>query len=224
MANEKTGFRLAAYGILAAVLFFGLLRVFIYTNTTSKFFWLELAGLIILLILTFIGFLGFAKGWGENLIFIVFLFYLANLVLIWYFYGSLYLVLLVLAIVGFLLSLPRKKVSPKKISTQKTAASKAAPKKEEPHSMVFDKPAREGEEKKPKYGAKEAISTTELREGGKKPAAKFTPGKYVASRSSNVYHEPKCEWAGKIQKGRQVWFNEKQEAWEKGYKKHDCVK
>jgi hypothetical protein len=32
-----------------------------------------------------------------------------------------------------------------------------------------------------------------------------------------------CDWAKKIRKARQVWFNTKEEAREKGFKAHDCV-
>lgn len=197
MAEEKNGFRLAVYGIILAILFFGLLRVFI--NTTGNFFRLELLGLLVLLVLAFIGFIGYAKGWGENLLFIVFFLFIVNLLLIWYFYGPIFIVLLILSVVGFLLSLPRPEVP--------------AP-KEEPHSVVFDKPKEEPKKE-------EVVSTSELKKEVKKT---HSPGKYVASKNSNVYHEPKCEWAKKIKKDRQVWFKEKKQAWEKGYKKHSCVK
>ncbi len=211
MAGEKKGIRLAGYGILTAILFFGLLRIFIYT--TGKFFWLEMTGLIVLLVLAFIGFIGFPRRWGENLLFIVFFFYLVNLLLIWYFYGSIYLVLLILAMLGFLLGIPRKEIYP--------------PETKEPHSMVFDKPVKKPEVKEaiPAAGLKE-MRPKEAKEikGTGAAAARFIPGKYVASQSSNVYHEPKCEWAQKIRKSRQVWFREKKEAWEKGYKGHSCVR
>ena len=55
-----------------------------------------------------------------------------------------------------------------------------------------------------------------------KSAATFSPGKYVASARSNLYHEPKCEWAKKIKKDRRLWFTEKEEAWQKGFKAHNC--
>ncbi len=31
------------------------------------------------------------------------------------------------------------------------------------------------------------------------------------------------DWAKKIRKARQLWFNTKEEAWEKGFKAHDCI-
>lgn len=56
-----------------------------------------------------------------------------------------------------------------------------------------------------------------------KVETEFTPGKYVASLRSNQYHEPRCDWAKKIKRERQVWFKEKQDAWERGYRAHACV-
>jgi len=51
----------------------------------------------------------------------------------------------------------------------------------------------------------------------------FEPGKYLASKTGSVYHAPKCDWAKKIKKQGQVWFNSESEAEEKGYKKHSCL-
>ncbi|MBI2151575.1 hypothetical protein HYU21_02505 [Candidatus Woesearchaeota archaeon] len=51
----------------------------------------------------------------------------------------------------------------------------------------------------------------------------FSPGKYVASKSGNTYHEAKCEWAKRIKSYRQVWLESKEIAWEKGFKAHKCV-
>ncbi len=57
-----------------------------------------------------------------------------------------------------------------------------------------------------------------------KVETEFTPGKYVASLRSNQYHEPRCDWAKKIKRERQVWFKEKNDAWERGYRAHACVR
>ncbi|MBI4983645.1 hypothetical protein HZC32_03300 [Candidatus Woesearchaeota archaeon] len=102
--------------------------------------------------------------------------------------------LLLLALVGFLISLPGREAVLAAVSG-------------EPHSMVFDSPP---------VGKEVAAEE-------KKPEVKFTPGKYVASKSSNTYHEPKCDWAKKIYPARRIWFNTSGEAKEKGYKAHSCV-
>ena len=56
-----------------------------------------------------------------------------------------------------------------------------------------------------------------------KRAVKHSPGKYVASKRGKYYHEPKSEWAKKIKKENRVWFKNKEEAWEQGYKAHSEV-
>lgn len=58
----------------------------------------------------------------------------------------------------------------------------------------------------------------------KAPKAKFIPGKYLASKMGGIYHEPRCEWARKIAPTRRLWFKDKAEAEEKGYKAHGCVR
>ncbi len=81
---------------------------------------------------------------------------------------------------------------------RKKESKKPVQKQEEQHSMVFD-----------------PVET--------KATSKHSPGKYVASSKSNIYHAPKCEWAKKIKEDRQTWFTEKEDAWESGYKAHQCV-
>ena len=52
----------------------------------------------------------------------------------------------------------------------------------------------------------------------------YSPGKFVASKSSTSYHAPKCEWAEKISKKNRVWLASKEDAKKKGYKAHSCLK
>ena len=40
----------------------------------------------------------------------------------------------------------------------------------------------------------------------------FEPGKYVASKTGKKFHAPRCDWAKRIKKASQVWFNDKDEA------------
>ncbi|HIG93413.1 TPA: hypothetical protein HA242_01400 [Candidatus Woesearchaeota archaeon] len=193
--------KLAIYGMLVLILLFGLVQVFI--SGTRKFFLLELIGLGVLSVLLLIGFIGYHKPWGERVLFFVFLLYLVNLGLLWFFKDKLYFVLLLLAVVGFIMSVPRKRGSIPKVEILP----------EEPHSMVFDKDAsKKGEERK-----------GEEKKAARKVSAQFSPGKYVASRRGNTYHEPKCEWSNNIATENRVWFPSKEEAWEKGYKSHSCI-
>ncbi len=57
-----------------------------------------------------------------------------------------------------------------------------------------------------------------------KYTAEYSPGKFVASKSSTSYHAPKCEWAEKINKKNRVWFASKEDAKKKGYKAHSCLR
>ncbi len=79
--------------------------------------------------------------------------------------------------------------------------------------------------------AKSAIALEEkesMKESRIKPPkapvkAKFSPGKYVASKFGNTFHAAKCEWANNIKPANRVWFESKDEAKKAGNKAHECV-
>jgi hypothetical protein len=202
MAEEKNKGKLIFYGLLLIILFFGLIGIFIGAN--GKFFGLELAGMLFLLLLSLIALSGYQKIWGERVLFFVFLFYIVNLVLVWYFVGPLYLVLLFVALLGFVMSVPRKCCA----GCETCVPSIPEMVEEEPHSEVFDTPPE------PERQTPERKVVPER----KKPS--YSPGKYVASKRGKYFHEPKSEWAKKITKSNQVWFDTKQQAYKKGYKAH----
>ena len=205
MAEEKSKGKLFIYAIVTVLLFFGLIRLFI--NSNGEFFMLELVGTLFLLLLTLIGFIGYNKCWGERVLFFVYLFYLVNIVLIWFYDGRLSLILLFLAVLGFLVAVPKRLGSCQsncQSSCQSSCKLDKESSKKPPHSEVFDLP-----EAKTKIVEVQKVV--------------HSPGKFVASARSNIYHEPKCEWAKKIKKDRQVWFKDKKEAQRKGYRKHSCV-
>jgi|SRR3989344_7327816 len=215
---EKSRFKLILYAVFMVILLFGLVRIIALAG--GQAFYFEFFGLLFLLVLTVIGFVGYVKRWGENILFFVFLCYLLNLILVWYFLGALYLTLLLLAVVGLLLGFPKR---PEKRSRSVSSPSSPSVPSSEPHSEVFDVPKthvlKTEVEAEPK--AEKAAATSKSVSG--KPATYYSPGKLVASSASNIYHEPKCEWAKKIVKQRRVWFNSKEEAWEKGYRAHSCI-
>ncbi len=186
MAKRCNGTKLLVHSILLLLLFTSLVQIFI--SAGQRTFFLESLGLIFLILLGFLGFVGYSRSWGRRSLFFLYLFYIINLILVWHVLGSLYLVLLFLALIGFLLSLPRRGC--KKCTV---------PVSTEPYSQVFDPPPQ------------------------KKVVAKHSPGKYIASSRSNIFHTPKCEWAAKInQKGRR-WFKDKEAAFGEGLKAHKCV-
>lgn len=51
----------------------------------------------------------------------------------------------------------------------------------------------------------------------------FTPGKYIASKKAGKYHVAKCDWARKISKENQLWFNSEEEAKSKGFVADVCI-
>ena len=203
----KSRFKLYIYGMILLLLFLGLIRIFI--TESGKFFALELLGFSFLLLLSLIGFIGYSEVWGERVFFFVFLFYFVNLILIWKVQGALYLVLLLLTLIGFLMSIPKKKSHPDDENFKMLEVN------QQPHSEVFDPVVKEEKSEK---------NIVEVKKEPTLVKAKHSPGKYVASSYSTVYHEPKCEWAKRISVKRRIWFKDKREATNKKYKKHSCVK
>lgn len=196
MEKSRNRAFLVTYAGLLILLFYGLVRIL--DTAGRKFFMLEFIGLLVLVLISLIAFMSYGKRQGRTLFFVIFLLYLVNLVLVWYFTNALYLVLVILAVLGFVISFPLR-------HTQKVHVKKVEEKKEELHSMVFEDEPKE-----------ETVKT-------KSKSTTYSPGKYVASKNSNVYHEPKCDWAKKIEKSRQVWFDDKKDAIEKGFRMHSCI-
>jgi hypothetical protein len=52
----------------------------------------------------------------------------------------------------------------------------------------------------------------------------FKPGKYIASKAGTRFHTPKCDWAKKVKKKNELWFDSKEEAEKAGYKADSCLK
>ena len=137
---EKSRLKLMIYAILVVIILLGLIGII--TILGGKAFYLELIGFLFLLLLSLIGLIGYTTSWGERVLFFVFLFYLLNLVLVWYFTGLLYLILLFLAVVGMLLSFPKKSF-PLREGRVAEVESTYKIETSEPHSEVFDLPLEE---------------------------------------------------------------------------------
>jgi hypothetical protein len=201
MATEKSMFKLLLHGVITFLILFGLIGVAL--SSGGKFLRLELVGLCLLMLLSFLG-LSFYSSWGERALFYCYLFYLINLALVWYYTGAIYLVLLILAVIGFLFSICARCSSCKKNGCNPYSVEEKVD--EVPHSMVFDD--------KKESEVKEVVET---------PKVVHSPGKYVGSKRGNVYHLPKCDWGKRISEERRVWFKNKKEAQSSGYKTHSCV-
>lgn len=201
----KSSAKLLIYGFLLLVLF--LIMVLVAFSFKGKLIRAEILALLFLMFLALIGFSGYPKGWGERVLFFVFVLSLGNLVFIWYFTQRLFLLPLLLALLGLLLSWPKKEKVKKMLGQQGKKEAKEA----EPYSEIWEA-EKEGDEE-----AKEEKRKTRRN-------VEYSPGKYVASRMGSVYHEPRCDWAKKIEEGRRVWFEDKKEAKKKGYEAHSCVR
>ncbi len=197
MTTKKNVGLLFLYLIVNALLLFGLSGII--SQAGSLYLRLELAGFLLVSLLTLIGILCYYRPCGRKVFFCTSLMHIGNLMLIWYFYDTLYLVLLVLALLLFVLSMPRKKSC--------CCCCPSVPAEQEIGPENIPEMPEKAEEKP-------AV----------KPAVQFIPGKYLASKRSNVFHEPKCDWAKKINKSRKLWFASKEEAFGQGFKAHDCVK
>lgn len=205
MIEKKTKSELVLYSIVFFILFLGLISIF--ANTGNPFFHLEVLGLIILLVLSIVGFVVYREPWGERVFLIAFVLYIANLLLIWYFYNTLYLLLLFIAVMGIVMSIPKPSFPTSKKSSSLPPVT---------HSIILDEPI------KPKTKTPEMEKPSTDKTTSRK--TQYLPGKYLASSRSNVYHQAACDWADNINKKNQVWFDSKEDAWEKGYKAHECVK
>jgi len=144
------------------------------------------------------------KTYGEKILFVIYSLFVLDIVVLWLPTNSLYFTLLMVCLLGLWISMPGRKSE----ESTEDVVTKPSP----PPQKVVD-----GKVVPPKAETKEIITAPA------KSKTTFSPGKYVASKRSNVYHEPKCEWAKKIQKDRQLWFADRKEALNKGYKKHSCV-
>jgi len=210
MAEEKSTFKFFVYLIIVGILL--MIMIPVIFSFSGKIIRLELVGLVFLILLSLIGFVGYRTSWGERVLFFVFLFSLANLMLIWYFTTKLFLLPLFFSVFGFLMSLPRRE---EEFEGDEVGV--------EPYvAPVAEVTPAEKEDEVVELVEEEKVDTKSVVKSVKKKTV-HSPGKYVASTGGSVYHEPKCDWAKRIVKKRMVWFNDKRSANKKGYRGHSCV-
>ena len=51
----------------------------------------------------------------------------------------------------------------------------------------------------------------------------FTPGKFIASKKASKFHTAKCDWAKRIGRENQLWFDSEEEAKAQGFQADGCV-
>ena len=157
-------------------------------------------------------------AWIMSLFF--FVAYLINITFL-YFYSqnqALFVLLMLTTIIGFILSIENIK-----------GKAKTRPKKEivgEEEHIKIERPSEPEvpdivvEEVKPsKHFVKTRVKKPKKKKITKKPIKR-----YIASRKGVNYHEPKCRWAKKILPKRKIFFKNRKEAEEEGFKPCKCVK
>ena len=183
--NKGKG-KLLVFSVLLLVLLLGEIEILL--SSGGKTLILQLFGFLVLLILMLIGFSNYSRKGSEKPFFFLFSASLLNLMLLWHYLGSLYITLLLVSLLGFFISFPKRRMGKRVGSESKKEVDR--------------------------LGIREAAEVN----------VTYDPGKYVASKNSDYYHAPKCDWAKKIKKERQVWFKDLEEAKKKGYRAHECAK
>jgi hypothetical protein len=235
MVLNKNELKLGITSFFVLATFLGLIRV-LSTYQGSKFFPLEVVVIVSLLCLTSAAYVKYDGALGERLFMLIYILALVNFLAVWYFKGAFHIVLVLVTVVGFVFTIPMdmfvarggKRELSNRVETYYDSDNGNS--KDEPRSEIFQENVKRLNSTEPFESF--VFQTNDLKTNDTKKVvrkvttkvkAAHSPGKYIASKYGNTYHEPKCEWANKINKTHQVWFAEKENAWEKGYKAHSCV-
>jgi len=218
MAQQKSGGKLLFYAVISVLLGWGLVSSF--SNYSGLLSSLELIGIIAFSVFSLMGLITYVKN-GEVFFFFAYGGYILNSILLWYFTESLSLLYLLLAVVGFFSSIPHAQSN--KPATLQEGEYPWVKNTAEEVSKVSPETSSSKSAKVTVLEKQPEQTYTNKKTKNQQSPGTHTPGKYVASSKSNVYHEPKCEWAKRIDSNRRVWFAEKADAWEKGYRAHACV-
>jgi len=206
------------YFIIIAIFFINFIGLTNIIFNIKHFFILELIILFLFLISSIIITYNLCYNrkivWLMSLLF--FAAYLINITFL-YFYSqnqALFVLLILTTIIGFIMSIENiegktkvKSKYEKEIIREAEELTKAE--KELPDLVVEEvKPSKQFVETKIK----------------KKKITKKPLKRYVASRKGVNYHELNCRWAKKILQKRKIFFKNRKEAEEEGFKPCECVK
>ncbi|MBU1111796.1 MAG: hypothetical protein ABIG93_02075 [archaeon] len=206
MARGKIKLFLSAIIVLVLLLF--LLRVF--SNFGGLAWTLELIGTTVLAIFAVFGLALSKSSCGERAMFVVSILNFGNIILMWYLLGVFSYILFFLTLILLLLNFPNR--------TWRKSCDKSCcelPRSVEPHSEIF-----------PDNDVKVTVKNEGLKvvPSAAKKTVTNKSSNLVASSRSKIYHKPSCDWAKKINPKGKITFKSKEEAWEKGYRAHSCVK
>ena len=198
----KSRCKLVIYALLLGVCL--IILTTLISSTTGLLLKLELIGLAIVSLLSFIGLINYANKLGEPLMGFVFVVYSLNLIALMYLgYNSMFG--LICALFGLILAIQGSCNScDKQNSCDDNSDNSQTIQQTTDHDNSIINP----EESKPRSSTKKT---------------NYSPGKYVASANGKYFHEPKSEWAKKILSENRVWFSSKQEAMDHGYTAHKEV-
>ena len=202
--------------ISTSLLLLLIIWVFSFSRNLLK---LEIFGILFLTILVFLGLSSSKNGVGSRILFFVSLFSLTNLVLLWKFFMLEYWTLVFLSVLLMLFNFPERKCNDNMKNNFKSPAEPPdSSNSSTEHSVVFD--SENNQNIKQEFNEKEVIPK---KSKTSKPKTISSRKKFVASKRSTIYHDPKCEWAKKINPKGKRFFASKEDAWENGYKSHNCV-
>ena len=210
MDAQTTGGKLIFHAIISTILLLSFIAIL--RAGSGLFFMMQLVFLMVGIILLLAGLITAPRTEKSLFFFFLYLLFIGDFIYVALVQGSFYIVLTILSIIGFFASIP-----------QKISRKEKAP--QEPHSIVFDENPKENTSAPADQEVRRKVSRAKIpaKETSVSSTVKHIPGKYVGSSNSNIYHEPKCDWAKRIAKSRRIWFKKKEDAWEKGYKSHNCV-
>jgi len=209
------------YFIIIAIFFINFIGLTRLIFSIKDFFVPELLVLLLFLIsaviITFNLYHQRRTAWIMALLF--FAAYLINITFL-YFYSqnqALFVLLILTTVIGFIISIENirgktrvKSEYEKEIIHEAEELTKA---EEELPDLIV-------EEVKPS----KHIIKTEIKKPKKRKISKKPLKKYVASRKGVNYHELNCRWARKILPKRKIFFKNRKEAEEEGFKPCECVK
>jgi len=180
--------------------------IFIVFDLHSYTFIIELAVLLIFIFFLALGMFAVynnkSYGWTVNgTILLLLLINVLFIVMLKPSFKTAHFVTILFSIIGLVIVLLNLRPSPK------VATSKIEDEKAEAYYPYIDKlePKEEQKEVEPH------VKST------------FTPGKFIASKKANKYHAAKCDWALRINKANQVWFNSRKDAEAQGFEADKCV-
>lgn len=220
MEKSSISFLLMNFVLLFAIISF----ILIVFDLEGLIFVFELgAFLIFIFIFAFAMFIVYNnKKWGWTLLGLTIILLLLNIFLISIIanvFGTAHITTLVFSIIGLMLVLINFR--------QSNYESQTMPEHEKikEYYPYLDKMEPQEETKEElKQELKKEIKE-ELTEEQKKSSIdkRFIPGKFVASKKANKFHTAKCDWAKRINKANQLWFNSREEAETQGFEADLCV-